>query len=201
MCGKTPKDKSADIAAQQERERQARITAGTAEIDKNFASFDDNFYNGISDAYASHYRPLLDEQYMDAQKSLYLNPVGGTTNSSAFAEQLANFEKDYQRQIADIGNRGLSEATNYRANVAQNRGNLIGQLNGGASVEQAATMAAQQAKSLQAAPVYSALGDVFSKFTAAGVNAANAGAFNQDKLKSNPLLFGTSSGNAEKRVN
>lgn len=205
MCS-SPKDNSEKLAredakrqAKLEAERQARIQAGTAEVDRTFGGFDDAYYDGISNAYKTHYTPLLDEQFTQATQDAYMNPMGGSTNSSAFAQQLEKLETQRQRELADINNRGLAEAQNYRGNVASNRQGLISQVNAGAGVDQVANLAAEQAKSLRAAPVFSGLGDVFAKFTAQAANAANNGAFNT-KQEYTPLTFNNSTKNAERNV-
>ncbi len=192
MCGKAPKDRSAEIAAQQERERQARITAGTSRINEIFGGFDDKYYDGIAQSYGEHYTPQLEEQFTDARERLYFNPTGGSTQSSAFAEQLADLETERQRQLVDISNRGRAEAQNNRGSLASQRANLIGQLSAGSSVDTVAGLAAEQAKNLTATPVYSALGDLFGRFTGNAVNAANAGAFNNKDKQQTPLLFNNS---------
>jgi 23S rRNA pseudoU1915 N3-methylase RlmH len=197
MC-KTPKDKSAEIAEQAERERQARVRAGTAEIDKTFSSFNDDYYDGIAKSYAEHYTPQLDQQYADARKAIMYNPAGGSTNSSAFAQQLAKLEADRQKQLVEIGNRGMSEAQGNRANVASNRQNLIQQLNAGSSVESVAGLAAENARNLTAPPVYSPLGDLFARYTANAANAVNAGVLEKQQI--DPLLFGGTNKSAVRTV-
>lgn len=190
MCKtKTPKDRSAEIAAQQEAERQARIKAGSARIDEIFGGFDDNYYDGIAGAYKEHYTPLLEEQYEDARKQLYYNPAGGSTSSSAFAERLADLEKERQRQLVELGNRGLATAQENRGNLANNRQSLISQLNAGASVDTVAGLAAEQAKTLTATPVYSPLGDLFSRYLTNGANVLNSGVISNQQ-NNDPLLFG-----------
>lgn len=189
MCQKAPKDNSAEIAAQQERERQARIKAGTERVNEIFTGFNDAYYDGIQEAYTQHYTPQLEEQYRDAKERLYYSPQGGNTQSSAFAKQLADLETERQRQLVDVSNRARAEAQSNRGNLANQRASLIGQLNSGSSVDSVAGLAAEQAKNLTAAPVYSALGDLFGKFTGNAVNAANAGVFVNKDTKADPLLF------------
>lgn len=190
MCKtKKPKDNSAKIAAQQEAERQARIAEGTNRINSQFSQFDDNYFNGIADAYKAHYTPQIEEQYQAARKNMMYNPAGGSTSSSAFAARLGELERDRQRQMVEIANRGLSEAQNYRSNVVSNKQNLIGQLNAGSGVDSVSSLAAEQAKSLTATPTYSALGDLFSRFATNANNYVNSNTNSNNQ--NNSLLFNT----------
>lgn len=194
MClGRAPKDHSAEIAAQQERERQARVMAGTKRIGEIFGGFDDNYYNGLETSYKDYYLPQVDEQYADALKQVKFNPSGGSTSSSSYANTLAKLEQERQRAINQIGSQASANAQKYRGDVENARQSLIGQLNGGSSVESVAGLASNQAKVLSATPVYSPLADVFGKFMNAGANVIQADAA-QGKNSTIPLLFGGNRG-------
>ena len=55
MCtSKPPKDNSAQIARQQEAERQARIAEGQTAIDTSFGNFNDDFFQGYQDQYTNY---------------------------------------------------------------------------------------------------------------------------------------------------
>lgn len=204
MCGggSAPEDHSAEIAAQKEAERQARIAAGTKQINSIFGAFGDDYYDGVAKAYSEHYLPLVDEQYADAKKALVLSAPGGV-GSSAYAKRLGDLEKQYLREQVSIGERAAQQANQYRGDVATNRQQLLAQLEAGTGVDTAASLAAERAKALNAPQAFSPLGDIFGKFTA---DAANYSSASQNiQSQQNPLLFGgkggSSSGNALRIVN
>ena len=73
MCSKKPKkDKSAEIARQEEAKRQARIAQGQRGIDSAFSGFNDEFYGNYGKQYSDYYNPQLNDQYSDAVKRLTL---------------------------------------------------------------------------------------------------------------------------------
>lgn len=189
MCGSAPKDRSAEIAAQKERERQARIKEGTTKVNEIFGQFGDDYYGGIANTYQEHYQPLVDEQYDTAKRDLILSTPGGT-GSSAFAKKLGDLEKAYQRELVSLGERASGESNRYRSDVASNRSQLLSQLEAGSGVDTVASLAAERALALTAPPAFSSLGDLFAKFSADAANytqAANAG------YQAQPLLFGGNS--------
>jgi hypothetical protein len=167
-----PEDNSAEFARQKEAERQGRISAGTEQINKNFGTFDDNYYGGIRKAHSDFYMPLVDEQYKDARRGLtYKLANTGNLTSSAGATNLANLFRDYNRQRAQIGDQSLGAERDLRNNVEQNRSELLTQLNATADPEAAAASATARAKSLAMPPVFSPLGDLFQQYTG---NLANS---------------------------
>lgn len=170
MCGgKAPKDNSAQLEA----ERQARIRAGTAKIDDTFAQFNDEFYNNRSNAYKDFYLPELDRQYKAAQDSL-INSLGGNINGSEGAKAIGNLTKQYEAEKARLIQAALDQATEARLGTQNQRSQLISQLEGGGSVDNAAAMASTYAGNLARARTFSPLADLFSSATQQYANASNA---------------------------
>jgi hypothetical protein len=88
MCfGKPPEDNSAQIARQQEDERRARVSQGTAKVDEAFSRFDQPYYEGVGKAYQDYYAPQLDRQYQKARDQLTysLADSGGLASTAARA--------------------------------------------------------------------------------------------------------------------
>lgn len=94
-----PKDNSAQIAEQKEKERQDRIKAGQAAIDDAFGQFNDDYYGNISSGYTSYYNPQVDQQYKDALDKLTLQ-LGqqGILQSSEGSKQIGKLQENYQQQ-------------------------------------------------------------------------------------------------------
>jgi len=178
MCMSAPKDNSAEIARQQEDERQARITAGTAKVNDAFGGFNDDYYAGIGKSYLDYYNPQLDRQYNRAREALtYQLADSGNLDSSAAARKFGDLTSDYGVQKQTIANQAEGEKQGLRGQVEDNRGDLIRQLETGAGVDTTAASAMARANSLSKPAAYSPLGDLFSQYTGAlRTNAAMQGA-------------------------
>lgn len=179
-------------AAAREQQRQQRIAEGTGAVNTAFGnSFNDDYYGNIANMYKSHYAPLIEEQYQRTLRDLPYQFA--STGSSEFQRRTGELEADYQRQLVDSASQAQQFANDRRANVENQRQNLIGQVTSGADPGTAATLASGVVKSLSAQPTFSAVGDLFAKYTA---NAANAAGFNRQQLPNNntPLTFPQQSG-------
>mgnify|MGYP007122145253 CR=1 FL=1 len=179
-------------AAAREAERQARIAQGTQSINDAFTSaFNPDYYGGLSTAYKSNYEPLIQEQYQTALRQLPYQFA--STQGSEYQRRVGELERDYQRQLVDNASAADAYANERRSQVEGQRQNLVGQVTAGADPGTAATLAAGAVKSLSSAPTFSALGDLFAKYTGAGANAValnNAGA----PSLNTPISFGQRSG-------
>lgn len=167
MCfGGGPSDNSAQIAKQQEDRRLERIQAGTEKVNNTFAGFDDNYYTGLGKSYLDFYKPQLDRQHTEAQKQLTYNFANaGSLDSGAAHQKIADLDKEYATQNAQLSDRAINQAQSGRASVEQNRADLIQQLEAGAGIDSTAQTALARANSLTTPPVYSPLADTFASFT------------------------------------
>lgn len=179
MCKapKVPKDNSAEIARQEEERRQASIRAGRASVDATLGAFDDDYFSGISDAYARHYMPQLDRQYRDAHETLVKQLASsGLSASSVAARRLSDLAEAMEAERQGIASRGVDAAHAARGDIEASRADLYEQLASGLTPADAASRAAQIAAQSRQTPTYSPLGAVFSSIlTPAGnVIAAEA---------------------------
>ena len=157
-----PKDNSAEIARQQEEERQGRIRAGQAKIDETFTQFDDPFYTGRQQAYSDYYAPQLEDQYTKAYKNLVFNlSRSGNLNAATGANQLDEVKNTYQTNLSDVGSRAVSFADQQRAEIEAAKNELYSQNRGAADPSAAASSAAARAGILSSAPQFSPLANVF----------------------------------------
>lgn len=182
MCGGSPRmpaDNSAEIARQQEEERQARIAEGQAKIDEQFAGFNDDFYNNYQNTYTNYYNPQLDDQYGDARKRLTLQLARtGNLTSSAGANQMGDLQEYYNNQRTDITNRGLNAVNDLRANIDSTKSQLYNDNRSAADPGNAAAAAASAASMLQPSQPDSPLANMFASFFQSAGNAGqgyNAG--------------------------
>jgi hypothetical protein len=160
MCGGGGSDDGAKEMRRQEAERQAQIAAGTKNVNEAFGGFTDDYYGGIEQAYLEYYAPQLQRQYKDARQQIILKSPGGTANSG-FAKRMAELEQMYQQEQGAMRGRALDASRNRRAEVEQNRSNLLGQVNTGLKAASAAELATQQAKYLSQPATFSPLADIF----------------------------------------
>jgi hypothetical protein len=185
MCGGKKDDGSKELR-RQEAERQAQIAAGTRSVNDAFGSFTDDYYGGIEKSYLDYYAPQLQQQYQGARKNIILNSPGGTANSG-FAKRMAELEQTYQQEQGAIRGRALAASRNRRAEVEQNRSNLLGQVNSGLKTASAAQLASQKAKYLSQPAAFSPLADIFTQ-AAGDIENANIAA--QEGYKpALPLMF------------
>jgi hypothetical protein len=166
MCtSKPPKDNSAEIAAQKEAERQARITQGQQSIDQSFSGFNDDFYKGYGDQYTGYYNPQLDDQYGDAVKRLTLQLAQtGNLTGSVGANQLADLQKYYDTQKLSVTNRATEATNQLRGNIDNRKSQLYSDNRAAADPGSAASAAASAVQFLQPAAPSSPLANVFGDF-------------------------------------
>lgn len=168
---KPKKDNSAQIAAQQQAEREAArraaIMKGTQSIDTALAPFDDQYFAGRQQAYVANAMPTLDQQYADAQKQLvYALSRGGLLNSSEAANRQRQLTEERARYQRDVENAAANFANQGRTDLENTRSNLLSQLTATEDPSAAATAAANKAALLSAPPTFDALGNfVFNTAT------------------------------------
>lgn len=170
-----PRDHSAEIARQQEAERQQRVTAARGNVDTAFQPFNDQYYGGYRTAYIDYYNPQLREQYGDARRTLVTRLAqSGNLASSYGADQIGRLDREYQRRGSQIVDEANASANDFRSRVEQQRSNLY---NLATSAEDPAAVGAQattMASTLQAPPVFSPLANAFGDFlNTAAIAVAN----------------------------
>ncbi len=188
-----PKDNSAQIAREQEAQRQGRINTGTSSINSAFSGFDDSFFGGIEQSANDFFNPQIDRQFDNTREGLIKNLArSGNLNASTGARQLADLDLAGQEQRATFADKARGFASSARSDVESNRANLLRQLQASADPSAAAATAAASAQSLSAPQQFSAIGDLFSKF--GGVAADQFAGRKRGFENSASLLFGPGSG-------
>lgn len=178
-----------DAAAQaraEEAARQQNIRNGTASINNTFSQFNDDFYNNRAQSYLDYANPQLQDQYNNAQKDLtFWLDRNGLTNSSVRAQKEAELQKLYDTNQRSVSDQALSYENDAKNNVESARSNLISTLSATGDAAGAANSALSRASALSAPQAYSPLGQLFSTFTGALGQQAQA--------EQNAGLFGTQS--------
>ncbi len=191
----SPKDNSAQVARDAEAERQGRITEGTSSINSAFSGFDDSFFGNIEQSANDFFSPRIDRQFDDTRETLIKNLARqGNLNASTGATQLADLDTSGREQRVSFADKARGFATDARADVENNRNNLLLQLQASADPAAAAAAAAGQARVLSAPPSFDLIGDLFTKFAnnaAVQIGAANRGFGNPSSLVFSPNAGGS----------
>ena len=180
MCGGSqPQDNSAEIARQQEQERQDRIKQGQTAIDNSFNVFTPEYFDKYKQDYLGYYNPQIDDRYSTAQQDLRYNTArAGILDSSGGLKLEKKLGDAYTDQRRAISSDALDATNKIRQSVEQNKSDLYAQNTASADPSLAAISAVGRAGSLQTAPSYSPVGDIFNGLTNAGtyyVAGANKG--------------------------
>ncbi len=147
--------------------------------------FNDNYFRTIADAYLNFQRPLVEEQAAAARRDL---PYGyASTASSSYLRKKEELERDIAREQANLRDKALDFSNQQRAQVEQNRSDLVQLANAGTDAGSIAKMANARAAALAKPPAFSPIADLFQKYTALAANRAIAG------QPAAPLLFNRSS--------
>lgn len=169
-------DTSNDINAR-EVIRQNDVKKGKANIDTNFAQFNDPYYQGYEKAYAANYTPQINKQYnTSVGKMMAALADRGIDRSSIGAAAQGDLYGEKVNAEASIASDARSAADGLRSNVENTKSNLYAMNNASADPAAANAMALGQSKSLVAPPPVSPLGDVFAAAMqpfSNGVSAAN----------------------------
>lgn len=112
-----------------ENSREKIITAGTQNIAKAFAGFNDQYYNKRAQDYINYAMPQLGEQTRKAQKGLvYSLADRGLLKSTVAGEKQAELQQQASDAQAGIVDEAQSQANQERLSKAQQKSGLIEQL-------------------------------------------------------------------------
>jgi hypothetical protein len=159
-----PRDNSARVARNQERARRRRINVGEGAITRTFdRTFNPAYFSDFRNDYLGYYNPQVDEQFGDARQALRYDAARkGTLNSTAGQTRFSDLVGDYSRARQDVAANALAATNTQRANVNQNRNQLLAQNTAAANPNLAARSAVGSVGALTAAPTYSPLADIFA---------------------------------------
>ena len=181
MCslfgGSAPRDNSGDVARQQAAEREAKINAGKASIDKAFNVFDPAYFQKYQQAYLDNYNPELDRQFGLAKQDVgYDLARRGVTNSTGGQKTFGDLVTTYGNQRQGIADAATGATNKLRSDIDNQKSTLYAQNSASADPSLAAISAVSSANSLGTAPQYSPLGNVFAGLINGGsayLNGAN----------------------------
>lgn len=179
MCGPSgggggPAD-NGQAARDNETNRNHAINAGMTNIDNQFDKFDEPYYADFEKKNVDLARPNIDFQTKEAQnQTLYGLARSGNLSSSTAGKQYADVEMRRDQALQQASDQAHSATSGLRADVENERGSLVNNLNSTADAGAAATDATNQAALLTRPPTYSPITGIFADIT--GQIAANEAA-------------------------
>lgn len=167
MCklfgGDAPKSNEGEIARQQQAEREAKINAGKASIDKSFSVFDPAYFEKYQKAYLDNYNPELERQFGVAKTDLgYDLARRGMRDSTPGAKSFGDLVTEYGKQRQGVADAAVGATNKLRSDIDQQKSTLYAQNSASADPNLAAISAVSSVGSLGSAPQYSPLGNVFA---------------------------------------
>lgn len=190
-------DQAAELRATEEQ-RAAKVREGTTQVNNTFdEKYGPQYFGGIGDAFRDYYKPQVNDQFHNAERSTvfkYANNAG----SSAANRTTANLYRDKLRADSDVESGAYDAMNHAKQDVEGKRSNIVNLVEAGSSLENTAAQARAAASSSLGQPTFSPVGDLFSKYTntlAAATRAAdNGGQVNPFYQKQVDFLRGGSGG-------
>jgi hypothetical protein len=164
MCGNN--NKAAEQQRALEETRLKNIAIGNEAIDKEFAGFDDNFYDSRAKDYEAYAKPKLEKEFGNTKRNLvYSLARSGLMGGSVDAEKNANLEDERRQQLRNVSDAGQAQANELRQTVEGQRSNLTAQLQASADPGAAANLALRTAQAYQKPTSYAPIGNFFKEWT------------------------------------
>jgi hypothetical protein len=166
-------------AGAQQKATQAQIDSGMATIDKNFAGFNDNFYEKAAKDYESYATPQMMDQYRNTKNNLtYSLARNGLLDSGAAVAKNSSLQKQLGVNESNIANTAEDQANTLRGNVATQRNQLVNQVQAGAAPGQVAMGAEAATAGLRAPTALPPVGNMFSDWANSYLTNMQANAYN-----------------------
>jgi len=165
MCvvGGGASDRYANEQRAAEQQRQSRIRQGVGAIDKQFAGFDDNFFNNRSKAYLDFAAPQIDQQYRNSNRGLvYALARQGIGQSSEGNRRFGDLLEEQQLAQQGMVDKSLQVATDARKSIEDTRSGLVADLYATADPAAAAKNATARAAYLSTPQGFSPIGQLFA---------------------------------------
>lgn len=192
MCTapKTPQDNSAQVAIQQQQDRENRIRQGQGNIDKAFTQFTPDYYSKFTKSYEDVYNPQVDEQFGNARRDTRYNLARThTLDSTPGFNAFDKLTEAYGNQRQAVASDALSATNALRGQVEDQKSKLYGLNTAAADPSLAGQQAVSSIGALQTTPKYSPLGDLFGSLVNSSAGYAKG---RYDSLPPGyPELFGS----------
>ena len=163
-------------AAVREAQRQARIDAGKQQIDQQFSGFDDKFYKEAGDRYTRFAMPKMMRDYQLTRNNLtYSLARAGLLKSGASVTKNNALQSQLSENESTIANNAADQSNKLRTTVADQKGNLVNQLEASADPAAIAAQTAASTAGLRAPTVIQPLGNLFADWSQQYLNTQSQG--------------------------
>jgi hypothetical protein len=168
-------------AAAQEKKTQEQIDSGMATINRNFSGFNDDFYQKAATDYTNYATPQMMSDYQNTKNNLtYSLARNGLLTSGAAVSKNAALQNELSANESSIANAAQDQSNQLRSNVANQRNQLISQVQAGAAPGQVATSAAAATSGLRAPTAYQPIGNMFSDWANSYMSNMEANTYNSN---------------------
>ncbi len=172
-------DKAGAEARAQEEQRQRDIAAGMANIDRQFAGFDQAFYDKRKQDQLAFALPQVSQQRQGANRAVSFQLARQGLLRSSAAEQAAR-ELDQQTGLSlqQVSDQAAESANQLRRDVEGERSNLLSQLHASGDPALAASRAIATSANLRLPSPLAPVGRLFEDLTNQYTNKQLAGVWN-----------------------
>lgn len=153
-------------ALDMERARQSRINEGVKQLDSDFGGFNEDFYNKAKNRYVSYNEPQLMQQYGNTRNNLtYALARSGLLHSGSANTRNQSLQNELAVQQDRVGNQAQDFSNQIRGRVAEQKGNLVGQLQQSADPSAIQSESAAATSALRAPSVIQPIGNLFDNWS------------------------------------
>lgn len=182
-------------AAAQEAATQAALQQGTDIVNKQFAGFTPDFYNQAATAYKNYATPQVYQQYQQTGNTMTGNLArNGLLDSSAGVNLRSGLNQQLNTNLSNVANTAQEQSNSLQSNVAQQRNQLLSQVEAGAQPSQIATEAQGATASLRAPTPLPPIGNMFSDWSNTYLANMQANTYNPSTGNLWQLFSGAGSG-------
>lgn len=149
-----------------ERQRQSRIRQGMGDIDRNFAGFNQNFYDKAAADYTAATTPGMFKDYQTTKNNLtYSLARNGILNGSAATQRNQSLTGELAKNESVIANNAMDRANQVRGQVNTQKSQLVQQLESSADPAAINAQSTAAASQLRAPSAIQPLGNLFADWS------------------------------------
>lgn len=153
-------------AAAQQAAQQAQVRQSQAEINKNFAGFDDAFYKKAATDYTHAVTPGVFRDYQNTKNNLtYALARAGILNSGSAVQRNASLSNQLSTNESQIASNAQQQSNELQANVNTQKGQLLQQAQAGTDPAEINAQAVGAVSQLRAPSAIQPLGNLFADWS------------------------------------
>jgi len=161
----------------QQKKHDTDVATGKTSIDSAFKQFDQPYFDKYGQSYQDVYNPQLTDQYGIAKDKMYAMLAGNDQlGGSVGNNDLAQLDKTYANNQADIANKAKDSENAFKASVDNTKSQLYTQNAAAADPELMAAQAQAASGAVVAPSSYPSLSNVFGDALNSVATASRANA-------------------------